>query len=91
MKNQVYIGIAIRIILLCGIAMATTFIPEHLREFFGDVYDGKFHSVIDEGWDWGPRHGWWLFMMLLLFILSLINCIIGSINLVLKYYPELNK
>jgi NADH:ubiquinone oxidoreductase subunit 3 (subunit A) len=36
MNHKVFFGIAIRIVILFVIAMFGTFLPEHLREFFGD-------------------------------------------------------
>ena len=36
MKTNVYIGVAIRIIVLFVVAMLATFLPEYLEGFFGD-------------------------------------------------------
>lgn len=96
MKTQVYFGIAIRIIILFTIGSLMTFVPDHLRAFFGDtvhVCDTGWHSHgffgIDKSYEWGARHYWYFWMMVLLFLLSLVNVIVGIIKLVNKHYPEL--
>ena len=95
MKKEVYFGIAIRIIILFSVAILMTYVPEHLHGFFGDTIDptdvrGR-PGFIHDGWDWGSRHYWFWWMMCLLFILSLINVIAGSISLLIKHYPELDE
>ena len=96
MKNKVYLGIVIRIVLLFATAMAFTFIPDYLRDFFGDtkhiceikVTDWgdycKDHGDIDQYWNWGARHFWYFIMCILLFTLSLVNVVISVFNLVDK-------
>ena len=67
MKTKVFLGIAVRIILLFGAAMLFTFIPEQLREFFGDTphlcetgeCSHNYPSNIDWEWHWGTRHYWY--------------------------------
>lgn len=99
MKTEVYLGIAIRIIVLFTIGALATFIPEHLRDFFGDskftpyTVGGSSYSFlkeetgsIDTQWYWGVRHYWYFNMMLLLFILSIINIVVSIVNLVNKHY-----
>lgn len=101
MKTNVYLGIAIRIIVLFVVGMISTFIPNQLRDFFGDTpfktitVDSSIYSYsinndgsIDQNWIWGARHYWYFNMMLLLFLLSLLNVIVSIRNLVLKNYPE---
>jgi hypothetical protein len=56
MKLKVYLTIVIRIILMTAIGMIMSYIPEHLRGFFGDVPNGTDLSMVDKGWDWGTRH-----------------------------------
>jgi hypothetical protein len=104
MKTQVYLGIAIRLIVLFGVGMLLSFIPEQLRGFFGDeTCIGKTYKMygetrkgcpyegfgIDQDWKWGVRHYWYYWMMFLLFLLSLVNIILSIIGLVTKHYPEL--
>lgn len=95
MKTQVYFGIAIRIIILFTVGAFMTFLPEILRDFFGDtphVCEKGYcpHGFgIDVGFKWGTRHYWYFWMMVLLFLLSLANVIVGIIRLVNKHYPEL--
>lgn len=91
MKLQLYFKIAGRIILVCIVAMAGTFVPEHLRDFFGDVHRAipKDSGAMDELWDWGIRHYWYFWTIVLLFVLTLINLGIGIYNDVTKHYPEL--
>jgi len=58
-----------------------TFVPEHLREFFGDTpfvdRDGHINiykdGMFDINWVWGSRHYWYSISTTLLFILSIIN------------------
>lgn len=87
MKPQVYFGIAIRIILLFAVGIAMTFVTPHMRTFFNDTpHIGMATTVMDEDWDWGIRHYWFHFMLILLFALSAINIMVGIINLVDKHY-----
>lgn len=94
MKNIVYFNIAFRIILLSAVAMAITFITPHMREFFGDTpatkIDGFYSSgVIDVEWNWGIRHYWYYWTMIILFILSFINLIMSIAKVLKKHYPSL--
>lgn len=98
MKTKVYLGIAIRLIVLFGAAMAITFVTPLMHEFFGDTlhehtkhcletYSGCVNSnEPDPLWDWGSRHYWYWWLMLLLFILSLANFVISIINVIKKNY-----
>lgn len=102
MNNRVFFGIAGRIIIIFVIAIAMTFIPENLRGFFGDTYKpctGTFkdnygnvrildncNGLIDDDYQWGIRHYWFYWMVFLLFCLSVVNVIIGSYELINKYY-----
>ena len=83
MKTNVYLGIAIRIIVICAIAMVWTYIPEHLSGFFGDTtYMTKYGQEVE----YGVRHIWYNAMMFFLFLLSLVNIIIQCVNLVKNNY-----
>ena len=89
MKTVVYLNIAVRIIILVLIGMALTYIPEHLRTFFGDkAYNPPLTYGIDPCWNWGTRHYWYEVGVILLFILTLINAIWSVANLITKHYPE---
>ena len=102
MKTNVYLGIAFRIILLFTVASLATYLPEQLRDYFGDVpfksyvegtrgvyeYRVTGDGEIDENWVWGARHYWYFWMMILLFILSVLNVIIGIGKLINKHYPN---
>lgn len=57
MKTKVFLAIGIRIVILFAVGMAATFIPEQLRDFFGDtlhvhndtckkVYDGCAKAIL---------------------------------------------
>ena len=87
MKHKVFFSIAIRIIILCFLGMMHTYLPEHLRGFFGDTIcpDGKCGGI-DEAWEWGVRHYWYYTMMISLLLLSLANLIISTVNIVRKNY-----
>jgi len=89
MKNQLYFGIAIRLVILFSLGILFSFVPEHLRVFFGDLnIPDKSGGPIDRDWVWGARHYWFAWMMFFLFILSLINFVMSVYNLIIKYYPE---
>lgn len=87
MKPQVYFGIAIRIIILCAIGMMFTFIPDHLRSFFGDTLrEEPEWSGPDRYYDWGVRHYWYAWMVFILFVLSAVNVIVSILSLLKKHY-----
>jgi hypothetical protein len=97
MKTKVYLGIAIRIILLFATGMLMTYMPPLMRDFFGDNlhvhtakcvehYSGCVNGRIDVLYEWGIRHYWYFWMNVLLFILTLINFIVSVINIINKNY-----
>ena len=95
MKTKVYLGIAIRIIALFGTGMLFSNFSKELHLFFGDAickHEYGYHGnalLVDISWDWGSMHYWYFVMCIFLFILSLINAIVGSAKLITKHYPEL--
>jgi len=96
MKSQLYFNIAIRIIILFIIMMFATYLPEHLREFFGDSLKSEndcskiYIDIIDKRYNWGTRHYLYFYMMILLCVLSIINFIISTFRLIKKYYPNVS-
>ena len=88
MKHNVFFGIAIRIIILFSIFLFGSFIPENLREFFGDTINitTKYGTPTDEYWHWGTRHYWYAIMVICLFLLSIANLIIYIIHILRKNY-----
>lgn len=92
MKTKVYLAIAFRLILLFGVGMLMTFATPHMREFFGDTRFIKtptnYYDPIDSGWIWGARHYWYIWLMILLFVLSLINFAMSVYNIIQKNYPD---
>lgn len=88
MNTKVFLGLAIRIIIVFAVAILMTFAPDELRGFFGDVKGYDRGAMVDEDWVWGVRHYWYLWMCILLFILSAVNAIVGGIKLVNKYYGQ---
>ena len=90
MKTNVFLHIAIRIIILFTIGMFMTFVPELLRDFFGDtphVCTRKFcNEQFDIDWNWGKRHYWYNTMMMLLFMLGLVNVVVSIIKILNKNY-----
>lgn len=84
MKTNVFLGIAIRIIILFGVTILATFLPEYLNNhypaFLGDYIDDR------EDKCWGLRHWWWFIMMVILFALSLLNVVLSIYTLVKKNY-----
>jgi hypothetical protein len=86
MKTKHFIEIGLRIICVCLIGMMVTFIPENLRDFFGDVKLETSHPMgIDRWYDWGVRHYWYFYMMLCLFILSAIHFVGRLIKIISSY------
>jgi hypothetical protein len=88
MKAEVYFGIAWRIIALGTVCIFATYVPENFREFFGDQLTLGCNKPNEECWTWGARHSWYAVMTGFLFILSVINIIVASVNLVNKHYPN---
>jgi len=97
MKTNVYLHIAIRIIIMGALGMLFTYIPDQLRDFFGDVLHKhttdcnpycRIGSGIDSPWTWGIRHYWYYWTVFLLFILSIINVIISIVNKINRNYPS---
>jgi hypothetical protein len=52
MHTRVYFSLSNHVSVYLG--MLATFIPEHLREFFGDVNIHKTEFGMDQNWVWGP-------------------------------------
>jgi len=89
MKNKVYFGVILRILLLFGIGIFGSYLPEHLRNFFGDKLVDPINNMgIDRSWDWGVRHYWYFTMIITIFLWSLINFFISSFNILKKEYPN---
>lgn len=98
MKIKVYLSIALRIFIIGLIGTLMTFIPDNLRDFFGDKpfvpyesggafsYTIKGTGEIDTQWYWGIRHYWYFWTMFLLFILSLISCWMSIARILVKEY-----
>lgn len=92
MKWKLYFEVVLRIIILFSLAMLFTFIPDHLRDFFGDrrrISTDIGDWGMDVEWIWGGRHYWYYWMCVLLFILTLINFVGGIIHSINKHYPKL--
>jgi hypothetical protein len=100
MNNKTYFGIALRVIILFTVAMLLSDVPDHFRDFFDDVkhvhsvsdYETKWgthcdvaNSVIDRDWVWGAKHHWYFWMMVILFLLSVVNVILSIVKLIDKY------
>lgn len=102
MPIKLYLTIVFRIVVIFSIAILSTFIPEYLRDFFGDKIaplgrhwnydDMKWiptvpeDGIIDTTYTWGARHYWYFWMMFLLFIVSIVDSIITINKLISKYY-----
>jgi len=84
MKTNVYLGLAFRIILLGSIGMIGYYFSQQLHYFLGD-------ELVNNQWEWGGLHYWYSWTVVLLFILSLINCIVSAVNLIKKNYPNVFK
>jgi hypothetical protein len=91
MKPKVFLTIAINIITVFTCGMLMTFVTESLRDFFGDTPCNHLypHSTsMDIEWDWGSRHYFYFWMMVFLFILSIINAVVSIRNILKKHYPN---
>ena len=87
MKLNVYFGIAFRIIFLFSIGMLMASIRPELHNLLGDTPgDTHVNSLIRDGYTWSGVHYWFWWMCFFLFILSLINCIMGIKNIIEKNY-----
>lgn len=89
MKKEVYFGIAWRIVLMCFVGMFMSYLTPALRDFLGDeLYNPEYyhHDWVDDDYVWGARHYWYWWMMVGLFLLSLVNSIIGVVKLVEEHY-----
>jgi hypothetical protein len=69
MKNKLYFGVSIRIILLFSIGFMGTFVPEYFDEFFKDVLVVGEKScatcaVEPPHYEWSARYMWWFYMCL---------------------------
>lgn len=93
MKTKVYLGIAVRLIILFGLGMLMSSVTPQLRYFFGDTICTHKKTCAEFGMDidyhWGVRHYWFFWLMTMLFLLSLLNTIVAIFNLVTKEYPHL--
>ena len=91
MKIQVYLGIAIRLVILFGTGMLMTLATPYMRNFFGDtVCQDVYRYGYDKNWNWGAVHYWYFWLMIFLFILSLINYIVSVVKLIRKHYDTSN-
>lgn len=87
MKHVVYFSIAIRLILLFSVAIFMSFIPEHLRDFFGDTLVPVNEQFgLDPEYNWGARHYWYFWLMVLLFVLPIVNLGLSIKNILEKHY-----
>lgn len=89
MKNIVFFGIAVRIIVLFSTGFLISFANPWLHEFFGDkpqAYDGS----LDGSWKWAAAHYWYFWCMFFLFLLSVVNFVVSTVNIVKKNYDTEN-
>ena len=74
---NLWYALSLRIILLFVTAMLVSFVPDYLRNFFGDVKyletEIYHHSLIDDQYEWGFRHSLYFFMCCCLFIVQAIR------------------
>lgn len=88
MKRELYFTIAFRIMLLMSFGFLMTFITPQLRTLFEDVLLAKPQVMgVDCNYEWGIRHYWYFYAMVLLFILSLIDSIMVIAKAIKKHYP----
>lgn len=73
------------IIVLCGSGMLMTYVNDAIQisGFFNDrIYPSGtiLNDCIDINHSWGPRHYWYFWMCILLFIVMVIRCVLISVN-----------
>ena len=90
MKYQVYFGIALRIICLFGVGFLMTYVNPAIADFLGDhpctKPSGCGGEFGNRSIEWTASHYWYSWCLAFLFILSLVNVVIGSIKLIGKHY-----
>lgn len=79
MRLKIFVAIAVRILIVGLIGMFMSYIPENLRDFFGDVPAKKdpFPAILDDGYDWGVRHYWYFWTTTALFFLAIVSVVIS--------------
>jgi len=79
LKISDWTELSLRIIALFVTAMAVSYSPDYLREFFTDTKKPEglhyYSGIIDEYWDWGFRHYLYFSMCLALFAVQAIKII----------------
>lgn len=93
MNTRLYIYICFRVILMVLLGMLLTYVPDYLRDFFGDTpRNPGLHPFdidsIDLYWNWGARHYWYFTGVVILFSLSLIDNCLHVVNKITRYYPK---
>jgi len=84
MKLNIYMQIAIRIIILFSMGMFFTYVPNELRDFFNDTQCIENCYGFDSDWYWGTRHYWFFWMSFFLFILSMVSFIMHIVKIIEK-------
>jgi hypothetical protein len=70
MNKRLYFLILFKLFVLFGVATAATYVPDHLRDFFGD-------TLLRSGeWDWGKRHYIYAIFSGAAFILTIVDSIV---------------
>ncbi len=68
-------GLSVRVVSIFAVAMILSFLPNHLREFFGDIKyatPNKFNAI-DTEYEWGVRHILYQIMCIILFAIQCIR------------------
>ena len=86
MKTTLFLNIATRIIVLFVVAMFGTYIPDYLRDFFGDHFEKGGRYGDEQVLVWGIRHWMYVIMMTLLFLLSLASLMVSILDMIKKEY-----
>lgn len=92
MNTKAYFYIVFRILLLGALGIMFTYVPEHLRGFFGDhlrntsIYSGRYETsgMVDQNWTWGARHYWFFWISTIIFILSVVKIWFDFVDFVEK-------
>ena len=79
MKPKVYFLIAFRILLLIGIPMCLSLVDWH--RIFDDAHDGQTHE-----WNYSTAHCWAVVGFVMLFILSIVDSVVFTVDVIKGNY-----
>lgn len=86
MNTKLFLFIALRIFFLTNLLLLIAYLPNQLRDFFGDTKASDYaFGFFDNEWNWGFLHYIYFMNTSILFILLFIN-ILSNIEKEVKKY-----